>query len=142
MTTRQIFNYDMHKVLPTLSACPTRTGPIWKTQTQKRLLEHKKQQFHCIVCWRSIMGYNIVMFSFSKQAWTSYKQSVCNNISDIKLHLTLTNWHQVASLPLDSPGLAWPIYMYTNNATEILASAYPQLIRNIISTLANACKVK
>ena len=49
-----------------------------------------------------------------------------------KLHLTLKHWHQVASLPLDSPGLTWPIYMYTNNATEILANAYPQLIRNII----------
>ena len=48
----------------------------------------------------------------------------------------------VGCLPLDSPGLACPIYMYTNNATEMLASAYPQLIRNIISTLANACNVK
>ena len=33
---------NMHKVLHTLSACPTRTGPIWKTQTQKRLLEQQE----------------------------------------------------------------------------------------------------
>lgn len=34
------------------------------------------------------------------------------------------------------------MYIYTNNATEMLASAYPQFIRNIISRLANVCNTK
>ena len=34
------------------------------------------------------------------------------------------------------------MYIYTNNATEMLASAYPQFIRNIISRLAKVCNMK
>ena len=40
-----------------MSACPTKTGPIWKTQTQKPLLQQEILQLHFNTCLLIITDY-------------------------------------------------------------------------------------